>query len=153
MNDSFLQSLQDTIVGEEYLTTPYDYILHQSWWYENIKNQFLPVTTLLELQRTLPRYANTLLQVFTIPIKIKDNNGEKFIDIEAEYILQITKKTQKDIWKLLSPIPTNIDILKWDIYKLIEDFKKYCIDEKMRGKVSIDISIRSDDTEIIRYHE
>ncbi len=153
MNDSFLKPFQDTIVGKEYLTTPYDYTLHQSWFYENIKNQFLPVTTLLELQRTLPIYANTLIQVFTIPIKIIDNNGKKLIDIEPEYISQIKKNTKKDIWELLSPIPTTIDILKWDIYELIEDFKKYCIDEEMHGKVYIDINIRSGNTEMIRYHE
>lgn len=142
MSDNLLKSFQDTIVGEEYLTTPYDYTLDQSWFYENIKNQFLPATTLLELQKNLPIYANTLIQVFTIPVKIIKDNDKKLIYIEPEYISQIKKNTSKDIGELLSAIPTTIDILKWDIYELIEDLNKYFIDEDeaIQEKMSIKIN-------------
>ena len=143
MNDTFFTSFEETKIGKEYLTTPYDYIVDQSWFYKNIKNQFLPATTLLELQKTLPIYANTLIQVFTIPIKIIDSNGKKLIYIEPEYIAQIKKNTSKDIGELLSAIPTTIDILKWDIYELIEDLKQYFIDQDEATQENINIKINT----------
>ena len=143
MKDNLLTSFKETIVGDEYLTTPHDYHRDNSGNYGNTRNQFLSAKLLLELQKTLPSYANTLVQVFTIPVKIKENEGKKVIDIDPEYVLQIrdslSEKTKEQLSEALEPIPTSINSLKSDIYELIEELDDMFeeADEEKREKLTL----------------
>ena len=143
MKENLLTSFKETIVGDEYLTTPHDYHRDNSGNYGNTRNQFLSAKLLLELQKTLPSYANTLVQVFTIPVKIKENEGKKVIDIDPEYVLQIrdslSEKTKEQLSEALEPIPTSINSLKSDIYELIEELDDMFeeADEEKREKLTL----------------